>query len=91
MCPANAWGIHDMHGNIFELCRDWYHAKLPGGTDPDLSEKKGAPNRDGSPSRSRRGGAWDDDGWSCRSSFRLRYEPERRYDHIGFRVMAVQR
>jgi formylglycine-generating enzyme required for sulfatase activity len=89
--PANAWGIHDMHGNIFEWCRDWYHAKLPGGTDPDLSEKKGTPNRDGSHSRSRRGGAWVDDGWPCRSAFRLRYEPERRYDHIGFRVMAVQR
>ena len=89
--PANAWGIHDMHGNIFEWCRDWYHANLSGGTDPDLSEKKGTPNRDGSYSRSRRGGAWDDDGWPCRSAFRLRYEPERRYDHIGFRVMAVQR
>jgi formylglycine-generating enzyme required for sulfatase activity len=89
--PANGWGIHDTHGNIFEWCRDWYHAKLPGGTDPDLSEKKGTPNRDGSYSRSRRGGAWDDDGWPCRSAFRLRYEPVRRYDHIGFRVMAVQR
>lgn len=88
--PANAWGLHDMHGNTFEWCRDWYHARLPGGADPDLRELRGAPNRDGTYSRVRRGGAWDDDGWACRSAFRLRFEPERRYDHIGFRVVAVE-
>jgi len=87
---ANAWGLHDMHGNTFEWCRDWYHALLPGGADPDLRDVKGAQNRDGTYSRVRRGGAWDDDGWACRSAFRLRYEPERRYDHIGFRVVVVQ-
>ena len=89
--PANAWGLHDMHGNTFEWCRDWYHTRLPGGVDPDLREVMGTPNRDRTYSRVRRGGAWVDDGWACRSAFRLRYEPERRYDHIGFRVVAVQR
>jgi formylglycine-generating enzyme required for sulfatase activity len=87
--PANAWGLHDMHGNIYEWCRDWYHVKLPGGVDPDLSSNKGTINRDGTFSRVRRGGAWCDDGWACRSAFRLRFEPERRYDHIGFRVVAA--
>jgi len=87
--PANAWGLHDMHGNILEWCRDWYHVKLPGGTDPDLSAVKGTKNRDGTYSRVRRGGAWCDDGWPCRSAFRLKYEPQRRYDHIGFRVAVV--
>jgi formylglycine-generating enzyme required for sulfatase activity len=89
--PASAWGLHDMHGNVFEWCRDWYRQKLPGGADPDLSRMKGAANRDGSFSRVRRGGAWTDDGWPCRSAARLRFEPERRSDHIGFRVAAVQR
>ena len=51
----------------------------------------GGANRTGDSSRSRRGGAWTDDGWPCRSAFRLRFEPERRYDHIGFRVVAVQK
>ena len=88
---ANAWGLHDMHGNVFEYCRDWYHVQLPGGNDPDFSTRKGAPNRDGSFSRVRRGGAWNDDGKYLRSAFRLRYEPERRSDHIGFRIVAVQR
>ena len=41
-------------------------------------------------SRVRRGGCWTDEGWPCRSAFRLRFEPERRYDHIGFRVVIVK-
>ena len=81
-----------MHGNTFEWCRDWYHAKLPGGTDPDLYDAKATARRTGRATTpaSRRGGAWTDDGWPCRSAFRLRFEPERRYDHIGFRVVAVR-
>jgi formylglycine-generating enzyme required for sulfatase activity len=79
-----------MHGNEFEWCLDWYHAKLPGGTDPDLSGTKGNPNRDRTFSRVRRGGAWVEDGWACRSAFRLRFEPDRRSDHIGFRVVLVR-
>jgi formylglycine-generating enzyme required for sulfatase activity len=88
--PANAWGLHDMQGNVCEWCRDWYHAKLPGGADPDLSSVKGSRNPDGTFSRVRRGGAWCDDGWTFRSAFRQRFEPERRYDHIGFRVVVVR-
>ncbi len=90
--PANAWGLCDMHGNIYEWCRDWYHAKLPGGTDPDLYEARSTASKSehGDISRSRRGGCWSDDGWACRTAFRLRFEPERRYDHIGFRVLAVK-
>jgi formylglycine-generating enzyme required for sulfatase activity len=87
---ANAWGLHDMHGNVYEWCRDWFHQKLPGGNDPDLSWKKGVMNRDGTFSRVRRSGAWCDDGVACRSARRHRYEPERRSDHIGFRVVLVE-
>ncbi|HEU4418709.1 MAG TPA: formylglycine-generating enzyme family protein, partial [Planctomycetota bacterium] len=90
--PANAWGLHDMHGNSYEWCRDWYHARLPGGIDPDLCGAKDTATRSehGDLSRVRRGGCWSDDGWALRSAFRLRFEPERRYDHIGFRVVAVR-
>jgi sulfatase modifying factor 1 len=90
--PANPWGLHDVHGNVFEWCRDWYHRTLPGGADPDWSSAKilAAVNRDGTVSRVRRGGCWADEGWPCRSAFRLRFEPERRSDHIGFRVVAVR-
>lgn len=86
---ANAWGLHDMHGNEFEWCRDWYHARSPGGTDP-VRREHGAPNRDGSYSRVRRGGAWTDGPEFCRSALRLRFEPHRSSDHIGFRVALTQ-
>ena len=89
----NAWGLHDMHGNTFEWCRDWYHSRLPGGTDPDLYAAKATAQRSehGDVSRVRRGGCWSDDGWPCRSAFRVRFEPERRYDHIGFRVVIIHK
>jgi formylglycine-generating enzyme len=90
--PANAWGLCDMHGNTCEWCRDWFHLKLPGGVDPDLytAQSTATKNRTGDTSRVRRGGTWCDDGWANRSAFRQRFEPERRYDHIGFRVVAVR-
>lgn len=90
--PPNRWGLHDMHGNIYEWCRDWYHAQLPGGLEPDLylARDSATPSEHGVVSRSRRGGCWSDEGWPCRTAFRLRFEPERRYDHIGFRVVLVR-
>ncbi len=84
--PPNPWGLHDMQGNETEWCRDWAHARLPGGVDPDLSDVLGTPSQNGALSRSRRGGGWTDPGWPQRSAFRQRFEPERRYDHIGMRV-----
>src|SRR4029434_6006041 len=74
--PPNRGGLHDMHGNVFEWCRDWYHRKLPGGVDPDLYSAKDSATKSehGSVSRARRGGCWADEGWPCRSAFRLRFE-----------------
>jgi formylglycine-generating enzyme required for sulfatase activity len=88
----NGWGIYDMHGNIWEWTRDWYHLRLPGGADPDLHDAMSTATKSesGTISRSRRGGGWTDEGWALRSAFRLRFEPDRRFDHIGFRVVAVR-
>ena len=79
--PANAWGLYDMHGNVWEFCSDWYGAYL----EESVTDPKG-------PERGRyrviRGGSWSNapDIWYCRSAYRHRYEPDTRYDTIGFRV-----
>ncbi len=88
----NDWNLYDVHGNTYEWTRDWYHRRLPGCTDPDLHDalETATPSEHGDYSRVRRGGGWTDDGWACRSAFRLRFEPDRGYDHIGYRVVAVR-
>ncbi len=90
--PANPWGLHDLHGNTCEWCRDWFHWHYPGGVDPDLHDAQATATKNGTGdySRSRRGSCWADGGWPSRSAFRQRFEPQRRYDHIGFRVVLVR-
>lgn len=86
----NLWGLYDTCGNVNEWCRDWARRELPGGVDPDLHDVLGDPNDTGNYSRARRGGCYADPGWACRSAFRQRFEPERRHEHIGLRIVAVR-
>jgi len=76
----NAWGLYDMHGNVFEWCQDW-HGDYPSGsvTDPTGA----AVGSD----RVCRGGSWSDSSDSCRSGNRRRHTPDYRYDYPGFRVL----
>jgi len=78
---ANAWGLHDMHGNVWEWVEDCYL--------PDYVEAPSdgsARVNPGCPSRVLRGGSWDYDARDLRSAVRYRLPPIYRIDEVGFRV-----
>jgi formylglycine-generating enzyme required for sulfatase activity len=80
----NAWGLYDMHGNVWEWCQDWcnsgYYANSP--TDDPMGPSGGA-------YRVVRGGTWDGPARNCRSAGRGSFVPGYRHDYLGFRVSGV--
>lgn len=74
----NAWGLYDVHGNVWEWCSGWYSSKLAGGRDPPGSSQDSF--------RVVRGGGWQNLAAHCRSSHRVRYSPLNRHSLMGFRV-----
>ena len=82
---ANAWGLHDMHGNVWEWCQDWFQSSYAGAP-PDGSAWLAA----GSSSRVYRGGGWGRAARYCRSACRVWNVPGFRNPFLGFRpAMAV--
>jgi len=74
----NPWGLHDMHGNVWEWCRDVYDTKLKGGIDPEATK--------GGSTRVFRGGSWYVIADSCRSTVRVGADSSFRDVSLGFRV-----
>ncbi len=78
----NAWGIHDMHGNVSEFVQDQYLTQLPGGNDPlgDVEKQSNIVIR---------GGTWCSLAAYCQSGFRLSCNFSNNEGHSDFRGMRV--
>ncbi|MDP6546362.1 MAG: formylglycine-generating enzyme family protein [Phycisphaerae bacterium] len=81
---SNAWGLHDMHGNAWEWCSDWYDEKFYASAksvDPE--------NTTASKQRVLRGGEWGLYPDSCRAAYRFKNTPTTRKCSYGFRVVVA--
>ena len=77
----NAWGLYDMHGNMFEMCLDWYA--------DDITALNGAVNTTAGTERVRKGGGWHVQANNCRAALRLGFDPTTRTNSsLGFRVVC---
>jgi formylglycine-generating enzyme required for sulfatase activity len=92
MFPANAWGLQDMHGNIWEWCLDESHGNYDGApTDGSawVDFAEGEKNKESDKIRLLRGGSWYNIPRNCRSACRNYVRPGGRGSIIGFRVCCL--
>ncbi|MGK7894189.1 MAG: SUMF1/EgtB/PvdO family nonheme iron enzyme, partial [Xenococcus sp. (in: cyanobacteria)] len=82
--PPNAFGLYDMHGNVWEWCQDNWHGNYEGAPDDGSVWSSGKSNL-----FVIRGGSWGGNSFNCRSAYRSYYGRGFRDNDIGFRVMCV--
>jgi len=81
--PPNAFGLHDMHGNVWEWCEDVWHENYEGVPTDGSAWETG---RDHS-YRLLRGGSWHDNAVWCRAALRDKGTPDYRDFNVGLRVV----
>ena len=79
---SNRFGLHDMHGNVYEWCGDYDDSEYYSN-----SAKRDPMGPDGGSNRVYRGGGWNDSFRLCRSAYRYGNSPDRRGYYLGFRVL----
>ncbi len=84
---ANDWGLHHMHGNVWEWCQDHWHGSYEGAPTDGSSWIDETPSE--KESRLLRGGSWFRYPRYCRSACRFYYAPGTRDFDLGFRVLLV--
>ncbi|MDJ0574708.1 MAG: SUMF1/EgtB/PvdO family nonheme iron enzyme, partial [Xenococcaceae cyanobacterium MO_234.B1] len=86
--PPNAFGLCDMHGNVYEWCEDFWYPNYEQAPNNGTARQKNGISNNQPERRLLRGGSWVCQPKNCRCAFRNYVEPDEKFSIIGFRVVC---